>query len=167
MTEKLSAQLTIINRDSIHSIGKLEGKIEGLKVEYENAVREYNEVSGWLTNIQTVISQAEQYFGLSEKPELSITEKMKLQIYRQTMENCKINSRTDIDTMRELMKNTSERSKALNSALDDCRKKYELYSDIAKTYRELTSGDYISRLVEEERKRRESVNLAKKKSYSR
>ena len=34
---KLSAQLTIINRDNIHSIGELEGKIEKLKAEYENA----------------------------------------------------------------------------------------------------------------------------------
>ena len=42
---KLSAQLTIINRDNIHSIGELEGKIEKLKAEYENARQELNALS--------------------------------------------------------------------------------------------------------------------------
>lgn len=37
---KLSAQLTIINRDNIHSIGELEGKIEKLKAEYEKVRKE-------------------------------------------------------------------------------------------------------------------------------
>ena len=39
---KLSAQLSIINRDNIHSIGELEGKIQHLKEEYENTRQEYN-----------------------------------------------------------------------------------------------------------------------------
>lgn len=39
---KLSAQLTIINRDRIHSIGELKGEIEALKEKYENARQQVN-----------------------------------------------------------------------------------------------------------------------------
>lgn len=160
----LSAQLTVINRDNIHSIGELEGKIERLKDEFDETIRACNEVSKKLTQLETVISQAEQYFDLSEESELSAAEKMQLQIYAQTVERCKIQSRTDIESVREAFKNISEQSRALNVALEKCRERYSTYSDIAKTYREISSGDYISRLVEEERKRRENEQMGKKKS---
>ena len=99
---KLSAQLTIINRDNIHSIGELEGKIERLKAEFDETVRTCNEASAKLTQFETVISQAEEYFELKEKSELSVSEKMKLQIYSQTMECCKIQNRTNIESVREM-----------------------------------------------------------------
>lgn len=153
---KLSAQLTIINRDNIHSIGELEGKIERLRAEFDKTVSACNEASAKLTQIETVISQAEKYFELKEKCDLSAAEKMKLQIYLQTIERCKIQNCTDIESVREVYKNISEQSRALNIELEKCREKYNTYSDIAKTYREISSGDYISRIVDEERKRREN-----------
>ena len=158
---KLSAQLTIINRDNIHYIGELEGKIEWLKAEFDKKVRACNEASTKLTQLETVISQAEEYFELKGKSELSASEKVKLQIYLQTMEHCKIQNRTDIESVREMCKNISERSAALNTELEKCREKYNTYSDIVKTYRELSSGDYISRLVKEEEKRRENEQRKK------
>ena len=155
--------MTISNRDNIHSIGELEGKIERLKSEFDETVCACNEVSKKLAQFETVISQAEQYFDLSEKLELTAAEKMQLQIYAQTMERCKIQSRTDIKAVREAYKNMSEQSRALNEALEKCREKFNTYSDIAKTYREISSGDYISRLVEEERKHRENEQRGKKR----
>lgn len=154
----------LIHRDNIHSIGELEGKIERLKSEFDETVCACNEVSKKLAQFETVISQAEQYFDLSEKSELTAAEKMQLQIYAQTMERCKIQNRTDIESARESYKNISEQSRELNVALEKCREKYSTYSDIAKTYWEISSGDYISRLVEEERKRRENEQREKKKS---
>lgn len=41
----LSAQLAIINRDNIRSVGELNGRIKKLKIEYENARREFNKLS--------------------------------------------------------------------------------------------------------------------------
>ena len=40
---------------------------------------------------------------------------------------------------------------AAKDNLESCRKRYDVYSDIAKTYAEIPRGDYISDLVEEEK----------------
>ena len=59
---KLSAQLSIINRDNIHSIGELEGKIQRLKEEYENARQEVNSLAMKQERLDGLIEQAETYF---------------------------------------------------------------------------------------------------------
>jgi len=50
------------------------------------------------------------------------------------------------------------------SFLPNCKRLYALYSDIAKTYYDISKGDYISRLVDEERNKRE--RLRKKSLWS-
>ena len=92
---KLSAQLSVINKYKISSIGDLEGRIAKLKDEYE--------------------------------------------VQR------------------------SERNPQKNS-LERLRQQYEVYCDIRDTYYKISKGDYISNLVEEERKRQEQV---KKKNHKR
>ena len=81
---RLSAQLSVINKDSIRSIGDLEGRIAKLRDEYEKL-----------------------------------------------------------------------RGSEQNEKLLQIRQRYEVYCDIAKTYGEISKPDYISGLLEEERKRRE------------
>ena len=51
----------------------------------------------------------------------------------------------------------STKISALNENLEGCRKRYDVYLDIFKTYEELSKGDYISNLVEEEKLRREKA----------
>ena len=48
--------------------------------------------------------------------------------------------------------------------LKSYRKRYDVYSYIAETYRDISAGDYIGRLMEEEqqRKERESKKRGKK-----
>jgi hypothetical protein len=43
----------------------------------------------------------------------------------------------------------------LKDNFKDCEQLYSVYSDIVGTYRAIIKGDYISRLVEEERIKRE------------
>ncbi len=81
--QKLSAQLAVINRDRLHSIGEIEAKIEQFRSDCENS--------------------------------------------------------------------------------EDVRRKYILYSDIAATYRSITEGDYISRLVKEKQQEDERIKKAAKK----
>lgn len=50
----------------------------------------------------------------------------------------------------------------IKSAFRDCQQLYKVYSDIAKTYYEISQGDYISRLVEEERKRQDMETAFKR-----
>ena len=143
---KLSAQLTIINRDNIHSIGELEGKIEKLKAEYENARQE---------SLGSLIEQAEKYFELLDKPSLTLSEKLKLNICKQAISSHNIQSRPELEQLKSTAQETAKKIALLKENFEKCRQLYEVYSDIAHTYYDISSGDYISRLVEEERQKRE------------
>ena len=79
---KISAQLSIINRDNIHSIGELEGKIQWLKSEYENARQELNALIVNQDKLEGLVEQTEIYFKLANKPNLSDTEQLSLDICR-------------------------------------------------------------------------------------
>jgi hypothetical protein len=61
---KLSAQLTIINRDNIHSIGELDGKIENLKNEYENARQELNFLTVQQDKLDSLLNNQKHIFHL-------------------------------------------------------------------------------------------------------
>lgn len=163
---KLSAQLTIINRDRIHSIGELEGKIESLKASYERARQELNTLTTQHDKLSSLIQQAETYFDLSGKAELSEMERLKLTVCRQSVENNGINTPADLDRLKVLLHDTDKQMTALKESFKSCQQMYDVYSDIAKTYYEISSGDYISRLVEEERKRQEREARKKKKAFT-
>ena len=159
---KLSAQLTIINRDNIHSIGELEGKIESLKDTYEKSRQEFNALLSEQDRLNSLVESADTFYGLSEKSSLSISEKLRLNICRQTMQKNGINSREDFEHLKELQSDTKQKISALNNNFEDCKKLYDVYADIAKTYHEISNGDYISRLVEG--KKKQEQNTVKKKS---
>lgn len=84
---KLSAQLTIINRDNIYSIGELEGKIETLKEEYNKATTEVNSLIVKQERLSTFMEQAEEFFSLASKPVASPADQLRLNIGRQAMLN--------------------------------------------------------------------------------
>ncbi len=149
---KLSAQLTIINRDRIHSIGELEGKIEALKAEYENARQQVNTLTSQHERLTTLLHQAETYFALIDKPELTEAEQLKLNFCRQTLQNNNINNRNDMEHLQAVQRETGKKMTALKENFKSCQQIYEVYSDIAKTYYDISKGDYISKLVEEERR---------------
>ena len=152
---KLSAHLSIINRDNIHSIGELEGKIASLKSDYNNARRELNALIVRLEKLESLTEQADNYFRLSDKENLSPSEQLQLKICSQTLTNDNIKSRSDCDRLKAFHQETSEKIAVLKSNFENCKRLYDIYSDIAKTYYDISKGDYISRLVEEGRNKRE------------
>jgi hypothetical protein len=160
---KLSAQLTIINRDNIHSIGELEGKIENLKNEYENARQELNSLTVQQDKFDSLVEQAETYFSLVDKPQISISERLKLNICKQTLKSNNIQSHLDFDRLKVLQQETDKKITALKNNFENCKNLYNTYSDIAKTYYELSKGDYVSKLVAEEQKKLEREGQKKKR----
>lgn len=104
---KLSAQLTIINRDNIHSIGELEGKIETLKSEYENARQELNALSSKQDSLSSLVEQAEKYFELLDKPTLTLSEKLKLNICKQAINGHNIQTRSDLEQLKSTSQETA------------------------------------------------------------
>ena len=165
---KLSAQLSIINRDNIHSIGELEGKIQRLKSEYENARQEVNALAAKQERLDGLIEQAETYFDLIDRPDLSASEQLRLKICRQTLESNNISDRADYDRLKTVQQDTDKKIAALKNSFESCKRLYEVYADIAETYHNISKGDYISNLIEEKKNEQQKQQTAvKKKSHSR
>ena len=153
---RLSAQLTIINRDNLHSIEEVEWKVESLKTDYEKMRGEINQLSEEHEHLTSLITQAELYFSLKDKPDLSDMEQLRLTVSRQSMENNNITSANQIGYLKQTLRNMNEKQAASKEDFNRCQQLYAVYSDIAKTYREISRGDYISNLVQEKQKEEES-----------
>ncbi len=160
---RLSAQLTIINHDRIHSIGELKGFIQSLKNDYEQTRQEVNSLLTKHDKLESLLQQAELYFDLSEKPELSDIEQLQLKVNRQSIENNDIYSRSDLERIKEELKKTDKQLNTQNEQLNNYRHKFNVYSDIVKTYHEISQGDYISRLVKEKQQEEERAKAAAKR----
>ena len=163
---KLSAQLAIINRDNIHSIGELEGKTASLKFDYDNARRELNALIVRLEKLESLTEQADNYFRLSDKENLSSSEQLQFKICGQTLTNNNIKSRSDCDRLKAFHQETSEKIAVLKSNFENCKLMYDVYSDIAETYYDISKGDFISSLISE-KKREEEKRMKHNKLHGR
>lgn len=152
---KLSAQLTIINRDNLRSIGEVEGKIEQLQYEVGKARQELNALTAQQDTLTGLAEQAEEYFALLEKQQRSSAEELRVKMYRTVLESHNIQSCSDYDYLKNVISETTQKTASLKEKFERCRQLCELYSDIAKTYYDISRGDYISRLVEKVRQNRE------------
>lgn len=160
----LSAQLAVINRDNIHSLGELESKIEKLTTEYESARQEVNKLSEKLSQFESIEKQVVGYFDLLEKSELSETEKLQLKMYDSLAERCNIHNRDELQRVENLRKNTSKKVDCLNEQMKKCKQLYDTYAGIADTYKKISKGDYISNLIaEKKREDEQKKNVTHKK----
>lgn len=151
----LAAQLAVINREHISSIGELEGKLNSAKESYQNAKAELNKLTQNGEQLQTVIVHCEKYFELKAKKELTSAEQLKLKIFSQTAERIHVSDESGIERVRALKTNVDKKVEALAAEFHNLDERYATYSEIVKTYYEISLGDYISKLVEQERQRQE------------
>ncbi len=154
---RLSAQLSVINKDRIRSIGDLEGRISKLRIKYEKQRQEINERIEEYNRMVSLLEQAQLFDELSVKGKLSNTEQLQLTVCRQALNQNDIHSPSDEDSLREKARHLGIKISALKENLEGCRNRYDVYSDIAKTYGEISKGDYISKLVEEKKQRKEKA----------
>ena len=160
---KLSAQLSVINKDNIKSVGDLQGRIAKLRQEYE---KQRQEINGQIEEHNSLVSLWEQvqlFDELSAKDKLSDAEQLQLTICRQAIEQNNIHTKADYDLLRNQTYSLQSKINSLKVTLEKTRQRYDVYCDIAKTYGEISKGDYISNLVEEERKRQEQVRKKKQR----
>ena len=159
---RLSAQLSVINQDKIGSIGELEGRITKLREEYEKERQEINNYIEEHNRMVSLLEQAKEYFALSKKGGLSASEQVKLNICRQAINENGIMTAADADHLREQISHLDKKIAAIKERIDGCRQRYEVYKDIRETYAEIAHGDYIGKLVEEERQRKEKQKKIKR-----
>ena len=149
---KLSAQLTIINRDNIRSIGELEGKIEQLKIELEKSRQEVNTMETKCNQLRSLAAQAEEYFLLMDKQTLTAEEQLRVKMYGETLAQNNIESRSDYGYLKTVIAETEQKAAPIKEHYNKCANLLREYSEIADTYREISQGDYISKLIEHQRK---------------
>ncbi len=160
---RLSSQLTIISRARIRSIGELEGKIETVKASCEQARQEINILTNEQERLTSLIHQAEIYFELSRRTDLTDMERLRLTVSRESVQNNGISEKSDLENLKAKLQETEKQIESPKDQLRKCQQSYMVYSDIEKTYREIAQGDYISKLVEEERKRLAAEKSRRKK----
>ena len=152
---RLSAQLTIINRDSIASIGDLEGRIERLSAEHNAMQEQLSEKLLKQEKVQELVRQSEYYFAKVERNDLSAEENNRLEICKYSMQANDIISLDDIIAWCERNDKLLFEIAELKNSIYKKKNRLAMYVDIRDTYKEISQGDYISKLVEEEKLRRE------------
>ena len=161
---KLSAQLSVISKDNIKSIGDLQGRIAKLRNEYEKQRQEINGQIEEYNRMVSLLEQSQLFDELSAKDKLSDAEQLQLTICRQAMEQNNTHTKADYDLLRNQTYSLQSKINALKDTLEKTRQRYEVYCDIVKTYGEISNDDYITNLVKEERKQQEQT---KKKNIRR
>ncbi len=169
---KLSAQLTVINRDKIMSIEDLTYRIDKQGAEYIALQEQLSQKLLEQEQVQELIRQSEFYFANVDKTDLSAEDNNRLEIYKSSMQANDIHSPDDINSWRDRNNKLLSDIITLKNTIAEKKNKLAMYIDIRETYIEISRGDYISKLVEEEKLRREherqkELQKTKKKKGSR
>ena len=165
---RLSAQLTVINHDKITSIGDLEGRIEKLSAEHKALQEQLSEKLLKQEKMRALIHQSEYYFANIDRIALSVEENNRLEICKSSMQANNINSPDDIAFWRDQNNKLLSEIADIKNSVYEKKNQLVRYLDIMDTYKEVSRGDYISRLVEEERQRKEyEIQPPKKKPNKR
>jgi hypothetical protein len=122
--------------------------------------------------VRALIHQSEYYFANVDRNDLSAEENNRLEICKSSMQANNINSPDDITFWRDQNDKLLSEIAELKDSVYEKKNRLVRYSDIRDTYKEISKGDYISKLIEEEKLRREKeknkdVQKPKKKKGSR
>ena len=147
---QLGAQLSLINRLKIHSIGELEAKIEEAQAAYDSIVREINAITQEQHRLNDLLIQYENFRTLNDKPNKSLAEKMKLQLAKQSLSRHGIKSPEDVRQLELRKQEYDDRIAELKRKLEAKTNLLSAFKEIADTYNDISHGDYISKLMKTE-----------------
>ena len=152
---RLSAQLTVINRDRIFSMGDLESRIKKLSEDYSAMQEQLAHKLLDQERVQELIEQCEYYFTNVDKDNLSAESSNRLEIIKNIMKENNISNKHDLLILQsrnsDMLKNIADRRNMLSQK----KNKLVRYVDIRDTHNIISRGDFISNLIEEQKARRE------------
>lgn len=163
MISDLKPRKYVINKGELLSLGELESKIEKLTAEYESSRLEINKLSEKLSQFEAIEKQVGGYFDLLEKSELSSAEQLQFQMCKTVAKRCNITKRDELQRVKKLRRDTSEKVERLSEQMKRCKQMYDTYSSIADTYKKISEGDYISNLIAEKKREDKRIQSMKKK----
>lgn len=161
--EQLGTLLTVINRDNLQSIGELAGKIEQIKFELEKSRQEVNTMETKCNLLRSLATQAAEYFALMDKPSLTAEEQLRAGMYKETLSQQNIESTSDYEYLKGVIADVEQKAAPVKAHYKKCAVLLKEYSDIAETYNQISQGDYISKLIEQQQKQEASHKKPQKR----
>ena len=147
---QVGAQLALINRLNVHSIGELEAKMEEAKAAYDSAVKEFNSITKEYHRLNDLLIQYDNYCTLENKPNKSLAEKMKLQLAKQSLSRHGIKSPKDARQLELQKQEYDERIAELKEKMQTNTNLLSAFKEISDTYNGISKGDYITNLMKSE-----------------
>ena len=74
-------------------------------------------------------------------------------MYRETLAQQNIVEHSDYGYLKTVIAETEQKAAPIKEQYNKCATLLKEYSEIADTYREISQGDYISKLIEQQRKK--------------
>ncbi|MBO6229824.1 MAG: relaxase/mobilization nuclease domain-containing protein [Ruminiclostridium sp.] len=147
---QLGAQLALINRLKIHSIGELEAKMEKAQAAYDSAVKEFNSISEGHHRLDDLLVQYDNFCALNDKPNKTLSEKMKLQLAKQSLSRHGVKTPEDARQLELQKREYDDRIVELKREIEVKTNLLNAFKEISDTYNDISQGDYISKLMKSE-----------------
>ena len=164
-TAMLASQLEIINGEGLSSISLVESRLTEIEKGIADTQSQINKLEADKNSASEIISAAERYFKkYSVFKKSAEYPKSKRQEDRALLAEYGIKSLDDIAKFRENMQEYSERITALQTQINEIKKKEADYKSIIDTYKNCSDDDYISRLVKAAREKMDRQEMAKLKA---
>ena len=153
---QLSAQLALINRLHIHSISQVSEKIEEAQKEHDKVVSEFNALTSEHHRLADLLKQYDSYCELEDKPDKTMTEKMKLSLARQSLARHGIISPEDVRQLEIQKQDYDDRIAEIQRTINDKDYLVRALREISDTYYDISQGDYISKLIVKKKEQQET-----------
>ena len=147
---QLGAQLSLINRLKIHSIGELEAKMEETQTAYDSIVKEINALTQEQRRLDDLFVQYENFRALDDKTHKTLAEKMKLQLAKQSLSRHGIKSPDDARYLELQKQKYDDRIVELKEKMQTNTNLLNAFKEISDTYNDISQGGYISKLMKSE-----------------
>ena len=79
-------------------------------------------------------------------------EQLRMEMYRETLAKQNIESTSDYEYLKGVIVEMEQKAIPIREHYNKCTALLQEYSDISDTYNEITQGDYILKLVEQQKK---------------
>lgn len=164
-TAVLANQLEIINGEGLSSITLVKNKLSEIEKDIADTQLQVNKLEADKNSANEIISAAERYFKKYSVFKKS-TEYPKSKRFEDKALLAKygIKSLNDIEKFRENIQEYSKRITALQTQINEVKKKEDDYKSIIETYKNCSEDDYISRLVKAARNKMDRQETAKLKA---
>lgn len=164
-TAVLASQLEIINGEGLSSIAQVENKLSEIEKCIAETQLQIDKLESDKNSASEIISAAERYFKkYSVFKKSAEYPKSKRQEDKALLAEYGITSLDDITKFRENMQEYSERITALQTQINEIKKKEDDYKSIIDTYKNCSEDDYISRLVKAAHEKMDRQETAKLKA---